>query len=201
MMYASQMFISILSSFSRFREGVFFLLLGLSVSACDAEFDAPAPKVSDFAKSEIISNGPAIANGSSELLVVVNLMNSDGSPVKLFKPIYYISAGAGVRGAECTTSNANGVSTCVLKATQAGFKRFKVTNIKRVDLQKDLLFIPPTPPGVTASVVSSANRQVSSAGYELSGTAGSLQSSMVRTNSAGWKLYGGAESSAITDWK
>lgn len=169
-----------------------------SCGGVDGKTHLSGAKRVDFARSEIISNGPAVADGSSELLVVIHLMNSDGSAVTLYKPSYEILSGAGVQGSECTTSNNNGVSTCVLKATQPGAKKFSVTNVK-IQLEKELLFSPPTPPGAVTGLVSAARfRHTSAAGHEISGTVGSVHSNLVKTGTGGWKIYGGPEGNALS---
>jgi hypothetical protein len=196
------------SNLSRFSGKAFvcrsyaFVIGGFAIFlvACDGKVHLTDAKTLDFARSEIISNGPAVADGASELLVVVHLMNSDGSSIPLFKPTYEITSGGGVQGSECTTSNNNGVATCVLKSTQAGTKRFLVTNVKKVELAKDLFFISQSPPGAVTGLVTAANDHLTSAsGHTLSGTVGSLHSDTVKT-SGGWKLYGGPEGSALS-WK
>jgi hypothetical protein len=173
----------------------------LWLSACgpiDGKIHLWGSTLPDFARSEIIQNGPAIADGSSELLVAVNLMNTDGSSVKLFKPTYEIVSGGGVQGSECTTSNNNGISTCILKSTQAGVKKFSVTNI-RIKLERDVVFTPPEKPGLTSAIVSAAKFNKKSAqGHELSGSVGSLHSQAVITGTSGWKIFGGPEGNAFS---
>lgn len=142
----------------------------------------------DFEKSEIISNGPAYADGQAELLMVVQLMNSDNSAVKDYKPTYEVVSGAAVNATECTTSNANGVSTCVLKSTVAGTKRVKVTNIK-VDLQKDLVFINP-PAGKAMMDMAPATKKQTSGTHILNANLGNPVPQAVKTTGT-HKLYGG----------
>lgn len=148
----------------------------------------------DFARSEIITSGTGVADGSTEMLVVIQLMNSDGTPVKLYKPTYEIVSGSGVTAQECTTSNSNGVSTCILKATQAGTKRLSVTNIK-IELQKDLLF--QLPSSKTMLGLASGAKQITTSGYKVSASVATQESAMVR-ESGGWKFYGGVEGNAAS---
>jgi hypothetical protein len=173
----------------------------LLLSACgpiDGKIHLWGSKLPDFARSEIIQNGPAIADGSSELLVAVSLMNADGSSVKLFKPTYEILSGGGVQGTECTTSNSNGISTCILKSTQAGVKKFSVTNI-RIKLERDVVFTAPEKSGLTSAIVPAAKfNEKSTQGHELSGSVGSLHSQVVITGTNGWKIFGGPEGNAFS---
>lgn len=173
-------------------------LFAAVLSSCDGKVHLTGKKVVDFARSEIISNGPVLADGSSEMIVVIQLMNSDGTPIKFFKPSYEIKAGAGVQGSECTTSNIHGVSTCVLKSTQQGVKKFVVTNVK-IALEKDLVFLPPTPKGAVTGLVPAAKyKSKAVTGHELTGTIGSVHSEAVKRSPTGWKLYGGPEGNAVS---
>lgn len=151
--------------------------------------------VQDFKRSEIISNGPAVADGQSELLVVIQLMNTDGSSVKLFKPTYEVVSGVGVTAQECTTSNDNGVSTCVLKANQAGIKRISVTNIK-IDLQADVVFTAPTASKALFGLISVNNVQ-NQANFKLSGSIGNQEPGVPKINGV-FKVYGGIQGEAFS---
>lgn len=82
-------------------------------------------------------NGPGLADGQTELLMIVRLVNSDGSKVKGYASAYELISGSAATSA-CTASNTDGVSTCVLKAIQAGVNRVSLTNIK---IQLPLLFM------------------------------------------------------------
>lgn len=147
------------------------------------------PKVQDFKKSEIIQNGPGIADGQSALTVAISLMNSDGSVVPQFKPTYDIVSGTGVLPAACTTSNNNGISTCLLKATQAGVKKLSVTNIQ-IPLEADLIFTNPQFKPIFGFVA--ADKKQSTGTYTLSATIGSQEPGIVKTSGT-HKLYGGVQ--------
>lgn len=99
--------------------------------------------VNDFAKTEIITGEPVPADGNAQLLVAIHLKNSDNKPVKEFQPTYDIETGAnGVIKNQCSTSDINGVSACILKSTSAGIKLFVLTNAK-VGLSKPIEFKSP----------------------------------------------------------
>lgn len=153
------------------------------------------PSIQDFKKSEIISNGPGIADGQSELLVVIQLMNSDGSIVKLFRPTYEIVSGTGVTASACTTSNNNGVSTCVLKSAQAGTKRISVTNIE-IPLQADVVFNQP-PAGKPNFGLAVANKMQIQGAHTLTATIGNQEPGAVRTSGT-YKLFGGVQGEAFS---
>lgn len=148
----------------------------------------------DFRKSEIISDSPAVADGQSELLMVISLVNSDGNPVKDYRPTYDVIAGTGVHASICTTSNNNGVSTCILKSSQAGTKRVSVTNIQ-IQLQADLVFENPTKKPIFGFTSASTTQSVGT--VQLSGSFGALESTTVNTN-GNFKLYGGVQGEAFS---
>jgi hypothetical protein len=96
-------------------------------------------KVIDFEKTEILSNGSVPADGSSELIVVIHLKNSDLSVVPNYRPMYQIEVGSGVVSSDCGLSDINGIAVCVLRSTVSGFKKFVLTNAKK-GLSKDVEF-------------------------------------------------------------
>ncbi len=58
--------------------------------------DATAPVSQDFEKTEIIANGSVAADGVSQLLLAIQLKNSDNSSVADYQPTYDVVSGAGV---------------------------------------------------------------------------------------------------------
>ncbi len=97
--------------------------------------------VLDFKNTEIIANGPIAADGSSELSVIIHLKNSDNSSVPGYRPTYQVTSSVGVSAGECTQSDNNGISVCILKSTQAGAKVMRLTNAL-VGLEHALEFLP-----------------------------------------------------------
>ncbi|MBK8204500.1 MAG: hypothetical protein IPK68_20085 [Bdellovibrionales bacterium] len=96
----------------------------------------------DFSQSEIFFSGTGVADGDTPLYVLVRLVNSNGKPVTGFRPEYSILSGIGVASGPCTKSDYNGIAACAVKATVAGIKTLRVTNIVLVlPLQADLKFI------------------------------------------------------------
>lgn len=96
----------------------------------------------DFLKTQLIAGAPVAADGVSQLLVGVQLKNSDNSPVSDYLPAYSISSGSGVIKSTCTNSDANGVSACILKSTVPGIKTMQLTN-GLVGLSQHVQFIEP----------------------------------------------------------
>ncbi len=132
---------------------------------------------------------------SSELLVVIQLMNTDGSSVKLFKPTYEVTSGTGVTAQACTTSNENGVSTCVLKASVAGTKRISVTNVG-INLLADVVFTAPIPGKAMFGLISATKNQTQS-GFELSASIGNQEPGIVKSSGA-FKVYGGVQGEVMS---
>ena len=117
----------------------------------------------DFLKTEIISSGPVPADGTSEMLLAVHLKNSDNSSVPEYRPEYEIVTGSGVSQSNCTTSDQNGISACILKANVPGPKILRLTNAK-VGLERTVVFTPIVRSGVRMGIVSASNQNMTSAG-------------------------------------
>jgi|GEM_PF-6610812 len=145
------------------------------------------PPVQDFKKSQIISNGPQVADGSSSLLVVISLLNSDGTPVIGFTPVYQILSGGGVTSLPCTSSNANGVSTCILKSTQAGTKLLSVTNIT-ISLQASLVFTSPSA-GQSHIELASSSKSQTQGSYTLTAAVGPVETGIKKVSGT-YSLFG-----------
>lgn len=100
-------------------------------------------KVCDYANTTIMVASSAAADGSSTLLAVVTLKNVDNSPCVGFKPSYEITPVEGVTKMDCTNSDINGVSSCLVKAITPGAKTFSLTNAK-VGLAQPIEFTAPS---------------------------------------------------------
>lgn len=148
----------------------------------------PSSLENDFVKSEVISNGPGIADGRSELILVVRLVNSDGSPVYGFRPTYEIVSGTGIIPSDCTLSDNTGTSVCVLRATVAGLKRLSVNNIK-IELMRDIDFLAPSGKGHTSGlVVSAIPNNASSSGHVLQAAIEPTMADQPKISTSGWKM-------------
>ncbi|RYZ93359.1 MAG: hypothetical protein EOP06_01205 [Proteobacteria bacterium] len=162
-------------------------------SGVSFEFDKQA---TDFAKSQIITNGPQAADGVSPLLIVISLQNSNNTPVVNFTPTYQVVSGSLVVSAPCTSSNSNGVSTCILKSHVPGTKRILVDNII-INLTADVVFTLPPAGRSTIAFVSSTKKPQSVGAYKFSGTIGNSDSG-IKKQSGTYSFYGslqGQESS------
>ncbi len=114
----------------------------------------------DFKKTEILENGPVPADGSSELILLVHLKNSDGTVVPNYRPEYEVVSGPGVIEAPCTESTKDGISACLLRANQAGAKVLRLVNAK-VGLEKEVYFESPHRKGRILGLISGAETSVS----------------------------------------
>ena len=130
------------TSYAKNRLG--FLMLGLSFillsSSCSLK--GQISKIAgnnDFKKTEIIASDIGIADGSDDLVVAVHLKNSDNSAVAAYRPEYDIVSGSVSYKGACTTSSNDGISVCILRATQPGTKRLRLKNAY-VGKEKDVLF-------------------------------------------------------------
>lgn len=147
----------------------------------------------DFMKTEIIANGSAVADGVSELVVGIQLKNSDLSIVSDYKPTYSIVSGLGVIAGECTSSLANGMSYCLVKSTQPGVKRMRLENAKK-GLERDLVFDPSELKGTIKGLVTSAQPLGStSTGYRIESSSGSVPKETKVTTSDGYTVYMGIQ--------
>lgn len=143
----------------------------------------------DFKKSEILTNGPKIADGQSELLVIVHLVNSDGTEVSGHKPTYKVVSGTGLSPSTCTTSNYNGISICLIKSVHPGTKKISVDNIN-TQLEAELLFTAPAAKPILG-LISSAKNQTQGT-YSLSASIGNQEPFAVKTSGT-LTLYGGVQ--------
>ncbi|OQW48991.1 MAG: hypothetical protein A4S09_12815 [Proteobacteria bacterium SG_bin7] len=160
-----------------------FLLL----SACgNLDLTLPSGTV-DFLKTEIIVGGTNLADGNSQMLVVVHLKNSNNSPVKNYKPTYNITPSNGLITSECSTSTDNGISVCVLRSTSAGPKSFKLTNAK-VGLEKIVEFEHPKR-GQMLGLASGAHQNMTTgAGHKVRLSVGGIGTGVNATTSGGYKV-------------
>ncbi|MGE0632525.1 MAG: hypothetical protein AB7O96_08965 [Pseudobdellovibrionaceae bacterium] len=155
----------------------------------------------DFLKSEILATGPGIADGVSELVVVVRLMNENLSVIKGFRPNYDIVSGDGVIKTNCTESDQNGVAVCVLKSTIPGKKMFKVVNIEKVVLSKEFQF-DPKPAGEAFGFVAGGKTITSSSGWKVQAAVGQELSNIKASSNAdgsGWKMFGTIQGNIISE--
>ena len=144
-------------------------------------------KINDFLKTEIIVGGSNLANGSSDMYIIVQLKNSDSSPVVDYKPQYNMTPLTGLSVLACTSSTSNGVSVCTVRSTSAGFKTFKLTNAK-VGLSKVVEFVNPSSGQVLNLVAGAKMDMTTAAGHKVKLTAGEIGLGKKSVTSGGYKV-------------
>lgn len=143
--------------------------------------------VVDFLKTEIVVGGSNFADGTSEMVVVVHLKNSNNTPVPNYKPTYNVTPVTGMTTVECSTSTSDGVSVCVLKSTSPGYKTFKLTNAK-IGLEKVVEF-QVQKKGQTLSLVAGANQNMTTAsGHKIKLAAGEIGLGKKVVTSGGYQV-------------
>ena len=178
---------------------LFLGLVGVTFMSCSMESSITSTsELRDFLKSEVISSGSVPADGISELMVVLHLKNSDNSPVANYKPTYDITKGGGVIREECTHSDKNGISACILKSTVPGEKTFKVSNIEQKVLEKVVIFDTPTPTSSVAGITGGAISTTTATGYKVTGAISYGGVSYTETPE-GYKVYQTSEGGILSE--
>ncbi len=149
---------------------------------------------SDFQRTTIISYGPVKADGTSQMLVIIRLMNSDGSVVTPYQPTYSITPSTGVTTQDCTTSDSNGVSTCILTSSQAGTKTLSITNISAT-IQAQVTFSSLTGPPIIGSAAANSTQTKST--FNLSAVIGGPQNPIVSKKGV-FTLYGSVKGEEVS---
>jgi hypothetical protein len=139
----------------------------------------------DFLKTEFIVGGPQPADGVSQLLVGLQLKNSDNRSVPGYKPAYQVVSGSGVITSACTTSDANGISACIIKSVQSGQKTLELTNAK-VGLRQNVLFENPHGSKTTNIISGAEFHRSTTLGSKVSASLGNATQGIKRTTTAGY---------------
>lgn len=154
-----------------------------------------ASSIVDFLKTEIIVGGTNLADGTSEMIVIIHLKNSDNTVVPNYKPTYTVTSSVGITAGECTVSSSEGVSVCVLKSTKAGTKSLKLTNAL-VGLEKIIDF-QAMAGGQIFGIASGAQKGMSTpAGHKVNMSAGEAPRGQKAVTSGGYKVSAGVGTAA-----
>jgi hypothetical protein len=148
----------------------------------------------DFEKTEIIASDIGIADGSDELVVAIQLKNSDNSVVEEYKPQYQVVSGSVAYQGPCTKSSNLGISVCILKAIQPGTKKLRLLNAK-VGLEKEVLFALRGTQSTTSLVAASGVQIPTSGGYKANLSVGPWVNSKAVQTPNGYKVYLSVQSS------
>ena len=167
------------------------LLASCGNVSSNVSYDYTRTTAVDFKNSQIISNGPQAADGATNLLVVISLLNSNNTPVVGFTPTYEIVSGLGVTASPCTSSNSNGVSTCILRSAQTGIKRLRVTNVTTIALSADVTFSAPSGVKSRFDMSLASSGKMSGGAYSFIGTVGGLKGQKI--SNSGYSFFGGVQ--------
>ena len=131
--------------------------LGLALLLANCSMDIAIEDISgpDFLKSKVLSSTTGIADGVSDLVVNVELRNSNDTLVVGHIPTIDLLSGNGITLLDCTASNDNGISTCRLRSTIPGIATISIENIP-IELDHDVKFDPPARDGTFIQIVASA---------------------------------------------
>ena len=158
-----------------------FVLAGLMFSLANCSIDVAIDDVTpnDFLRSTILATSRGVGDGQTSAQVILLLKNSDDSLVVGYKPSFdFVDNGGssieenGVTFFECTVSNDEGISTCVIKSIVVGAKRLLFNNIT-IDLVGEVFFDPPDRGGTFLRVVSSGQIDQNAGGYSVTSHVGS----------------------------
>ncbi len=79
----------------------------------DGAVTNPSTIGNDFLNTQILANGPAQADGVSPLVVVIQLKNSNNTPIVNYTPTYQVSNDSGLIMSTCTDlAGLNRSSSC-----------------------------------------------------------------------------------------
>jgi hypothetical protein len=144
--------------------------------------------INDFLKTQILVSSPAQADGISPLVFVIQLKNSNDTPVANYVPTYTIRDGSGVIvPSSCTSSDADGISVCLLKSTVPGSKTLQLTNAL-AGLTTTVDFSSSTTTGKAVVVSGSKAHSTTSGGFSAQWAVGSPAKGVSLTSSGGYKV-------------
>jgi hypothetical protein len=157
-----------------------------------------APGKNDFMKTEIINGANGVADGTTEMLIAIHLKNSDNSSVAAYQPTYSVVSGLGVMVRNCSTSDNNGISACILTSTKAGTKTIRLTNAL-VGLEKNLIFETKIKAGHILGLVSGSRQNLStSRSYKVEASAGDFAKGIKSDTPRGYDVMFSAQGAFVS---
>jgi|GEM_PF-3475688 len=154
------------------RHFIPFLISCLLFSACTLEIEVKdiSSQPADFLLSSIVSTTRGVSDGITELLMTIELKNSDGSFVEGFTPEISIISGIPATFVGCSPSNAAGISVCSFRSSTPGLVTVGTSvglSNALIELTEDLIFEAPQQSGSFVQIVSSALNNVDANGYTV----------------------------------
>lgn len=133
----------------------------------------------DFFKTTILSTSRGIGDGQTNATAVVLLKNADGSVIPNYRPSFEFvdNSGSSVQGSaitfsECSVSNEQGISVCIIRSISVGSLTLSFNNVK-VELFGQVYFDPPSRDGTFFQVVNSGQIDQNAGGYSVTSYTGS----------------------------
>jgi hypothetical protein len=144
----------------------------------------------DFLKSEILVNGPGLADGISELVVIVRLLNANGTVVAGYRPLYQIVSGPSITASvACSLSDGNGIAVCLLRATTPGVRTLRITNVAKALVEGNVSFVAPGPKKKsTGGFVASASSGTTTSGHQIHSSTGNFHSGIRHKTPEGYTV-------------
>ena len=148
----------------------------------------------DFAKSSILSTTRGVGDGVTGAIVVVLLKNTNGTIVVGHLPEFDFLdesglsfEGEGITFSDCTRSNGEGISTCIIKSIVVGSKKLAFNNVM-IELAGDIFFDPPARNGTFTQIVASAQVKQDAEGYSVTSHTGTAFSGL-RQEASGYTIF------------
>lgn len=141
------------------------LLFGLGCTLEVELVDISNPD-NDFKLSSVLAETVGVADGITDLILTLELKNSNGSLVKFFTPQISLLSGSGVTSLGCSKSNELGISTCRFRSNTPTTALVSLENIL-IELTEEIVFEAPRVSLSYVQVVSSALNRVDAGGYTV----------------------------------
>ena len=168
----------------------------LFLTACKFEGGVFGLDSNDFLASKVVSSSTGVADNKTQLVVVLEFANSDGTKVSGFTPTFS-AVMTGLTALGCTVTDSSGISTCRFTSSETGSTLFSVTNLSVISLQKEINFVPTSQPSM-AEIVSGGNvKQTGTGGWTASSTIGPAFGQPKQSGS-GFSVFVGFQGSMAT---
>jgi len=161
--------VSVIKLFSKILPSL-SLALSFALLLANCSLDISVEDISssgdDFLKSSVLSQTEGISDGLTDLLLTLELRNSDDTLVAGYTPSFEIINGSGATFVGCSVSNENGISVCRFRATISGTKTVAVLDLP-IEITEEIVFKAPERSGTFMQIVSSAQNNVDAGGYKV----------------------------------
>ena len=125
----------------------------------------------DFLKTTVISKTVGVADGITELIVTLELKNSNDKLVIGHTPKMKFVSGVNINFLGCSKSNENGHSVCRMRSVYDGTALIRFDEIN-IELETDVQFSPPDRNGTFLQVLSAAQHHETITDHKITSQAG-----------------------------